>query len=107
MADRIIIYVSGLTDADIDEQMLQAQQLCTERGDDVVGVARETPGSAGAWEDAHQMIRDGGADRIVLASGTNAPDLLESATGSIPGRGGRHRGAADRRIRLMHRGAEA
>lgn len=103
MADRIIIYISGETEDDVQEQMRQAQQLCTDRSDEVVSVARETPRRADAWEDAHRMIRDGDADRIVVATGAAVPDLLESATGGIPGRGGRHRDATQRRTRPVRR----
>lgn len=106
MSDRTVLYVSGHAEDAVQEQMRQAQQLCTEQGYTVAAVARETPGSTDAWEDAHRMVREGEADRIVVASGAHLPDLLESATGGIPG-GHPHRRGAHRRVRMLWRGAGA
>jgi hypothetical protein len=103
MSDRTILYVNSEGQ---QEQLDQCQELCTERGYDVIAVATETTGSTDAWEGAHAMVRDGDADRIVFSSGTSIPDMLESATGSIPG-GGIHRRGPLKRIRLIQRGAEA
>ncbi len=104
MPDRAILYVND--NGELQEKLDQCQELCTDRGYEVIAIATEQPGAADAWEGAHAMIRDGDADRIVMASGTEAPDMLESATGSIPG-GGRHRRGAQRRIRPVRRDGAA
>jgi hypothetical protein len=105
MPDRAVMYVTG-DDQEVAEQMQQCQDLCIERHQEVVAVARELQGSTDAWEDAHRMVRDGEADRIVMASGAVVPDVLESATGGIPG-SRRHRRPGERRIKFLRRGGGA
>ncbi len=107
LKNRALIYVRG-TDPEIEEQLSIAYQICQGREYEVAGVLREQPGETFKWQDAHRMIRHGRADRIIMASALNAPDILESATGALPGPrlrqgGGAHRATRRRRIRPVAR----
>lgn len=81
---RALIYAAG-TPEEIDEQLAALADTCTRRGYDLAGVVRELPGGTRGYHDAHRMLAAGDADVIVFASATVLPDLLESATGSLPG----------------------
>lgn len=94
---RVIVYARG---EQVEEQLDACQQLCARRGYAVVALARDAPGQTRGWDDAQQMLRDDAADRVVVASGSNVPDTLESATGGLPGPAEtRHLRSASHRIR--------
>jgi hypothetical protein len=106
-SNRALIYVRG-TDPEVEEQLSVASAICQRRGYEIVAVLREQPGEVFKWQDAHRLIRHGKADRVIMASALNAPDILESATGSLPGPrlrqgGGVHRATRRRRIRPVPR----
>ena len=108
MSDRVVIFVRG-TQAEVNQQLEHCQRLCEEHGYVVVAIAEAITGQRdaySAWEDAHRMVQDGEADRIIVASGVNVP-VLESATGSFPAVELQHRRPGQRRIRPVARGAEA
>jgi hypothetical protein len=105
--DRTLIYVRG-TDAEIEEQLALAYAACQVRGYTVIGVLRDQPGAVRGWHDANRMLRHGRADRIVVSSATTVPEILESATGALPGfrrrqDAGAHRATRRRRIRPVPR----
>lgn len=106
MPDRAIVYLSGAHEDAMQEQLAQCEELCRHRGYTIVGVAREEPGSTAAWEDAHEMIYEGEADRVVYASSVCLPDMLESATGGIAPLG-EHQRPGQHRVRPVRRGGAA
>lgn len=79
---RALIYARG-TEDEIEQQLTEAFELCRRRHQDVVGVVRERPGGTSGYHDAHRMLRRGECDLIAVASTTNLPDLIESATGDL------------------------
>jgi hypothetical protein len=94
---RAVIYARG-TDAEIDQQIKQCQELCERRKYLVVAVARDEPDGDTAWWDAQQLHRSGVVDRIVYASSSATPLHLESVTSAwVP------RQPADRRPRPIRR----
>lgn len=107
MHDRALIYVRGTTE-EIDTQLGNAYQVCSRRQYEVAAVLRDQPGGTIGWHAAHRMLRHHEADRIIVASSLVVPDLLESATGALPGPrirpgGGVHRATRRRRIRPVPR----
>lgn len=84
MRTKIVIYARGEGEL-VDEQLAACQELCARRKYRVIALARDRPGELHAWESAQQMLRDGEADRVIVASGSDLPDILESATGGLPG----------------------
>jgi hypothetical protein len=103
---QVLIYVCG-TGAEIDRQLSDAYQVCERRGYHIVAVFRELPGATTRWHEANRMLRHGQADQIIVASVLNVPDLLESATGALPGprfwQGVARRATQRRRIRPVPR----
>lgn len=81
---RVVIYLRG-TEAEMDEQLLECQALCDRRRYHVVGIARERPGQTSTWEDCARMRREKEVDRVIFASTSVIPAVLESATGTLPG----------------------
>ena len=81
---RALIYVRG-TAEEIDQQLTNLTEACVRRGYEVAGIARDDPGDTRGYHDAHRMLRHGDADLILVSSTTVLPDVLESATGSLPG----------------------
>lgn len=103
---RALIYVRG-TDEEIQAQLARAYAGCESSGHHVVAVMREQPDQVSAWLDAHRMLHAGEVDLVFVASGAVVPDVLESATGGIPGRTARPAGrlpASHRRTRPVQRG---
>lgn len=82
---RVVVYLGDTTAADhLDEARLQrSADICARRGWQPAAIIREEPGETTGLTDALRMVRDGEADRIVMASGAELPDVLESDTGSI------------------------
>lgn len=105
---RALIYVRG-TAEEIDQQIDGITAAVERRGYEVAGVVREQPGSTVRWHEANQLVRDGEADLVFVASAANVPDILESATGALPGplrprsAAGAHRKGRRRRIRPTRR----
>lgn len=84
---RVVVYMRDAADHHLDDARLRrTADMCARRGYQPVSVIREGPGETGGLADALRMVCDGKADRIVMASGTELPDVLESDTGSLPGR---------------------
>jgi hypothetical protein len=108
MLNRALIYLRG-TDEEIETQLTLAYQVCKRRDYEVAAVLRDQPDGTESWHAASRMVRHHQADRIILASSLAVPDLLESATGSLPGPrrraggGGVHRATRRRRIRPVDR----
>ena len=107
----MIVYLPDMLDDDIDEDRLrQSADMCAVRGYAPVAFVRERPGQFVGLEDALAMVRRGEADRIVMASGADLPEVLESATGGLPGRwlrqitAGRAGSGRHRRTRPKRRG---
>lgn len=106
---RALIYIRG-TGPEIDAQLTDALAQCERRGYAVEGVLREQPGATDRWHAAQRMLEAGEADVIVLASARNVPEILESATGTLPGpRQPRPPAGASRhrRVRPLRRGGAA
>lgn len=104
---RALIYVRG-TSEEIDEQIADVTSVCQYRGYEVVGIVREQPGATERWHEANRMLRHDQADLILVASAINIPDVLESATGALPGlrpqqNAGAHRAKRPRRTRPVPR----
>jgi hypothetical protein len=102
------------TTQDVDDDRLrQSADMCARRGWEPVSFVREEPGKTAGLADALRMVRDGVADRIVMLSAAELPDVLESDTGSLPGQQvmeliyGSARRTARRRIRPTQRGGGA
>lgn len=113
MRDRALIYLRG-TDEQIDSQLGHAYEVCARREYEVTAVLRDQPGAASSWHEANRLIRHREAEHLIVASSLVVPELLESATGALPGPrrlrpgGGVHRATRRRRIRPVPRpGAEA
>lgn len=107
MRNRALIYIRG-TDTEIETQLTNAYQVCQRREYEVTAVLRDEPGGTDGWHAANRMLRHKQADRIIVASTLFVPDLLESATGALPGPrlrpgGGVHRATRRRRIRPVPR----
>lgn len=110
MRDRALIYVRG-TDEQIETQLTLAQQVCDRREYKIAAILRDQPGADTAWHDAQRMVRHRQADLIIVASSLVVPDILESATGALPGPrlvrqpggAGVHRATRRRRIRPVPR----
>jgi hypothetical protein len=81
---RAIIYVRG-TSEEIDQQLTILTETCARRDYDMACIVQDVPDGVRGYHDAHRMLRRGGGDLIVFASTTVLPDVLESATGSLPG----------------------
>lgn len=86
MPARVVIYVRG-TDREVAEQLAQCEELREKRRYTVAGIARDFPGQTSAWDDANRMVKNGQADRIIMATAGVVPEHLESATGALPGPG--------------------
>lgn len=108
MSDRALIYVRG-TAEEINTQLDLAYRQCRTRGYEVAAVLRDQPGSTDGWHAANRLIRHQKAEHLIVASSLLVPDLLESATGSLPGPlrlrpgGGVHRATRRRRIKPVPR----
>jgi hypothetical protein len=105
--NRALIYLRG-TDEQIEIQLTHAYAVCARRGYEVVAVMRDQPGGTDNWHESHRLIRHRKADRLIVASSLVVPDLLESATGALPGPrlrqgGGVHRVTRRRRIKPVPR----
>lgn len=105
--NRALIYLRG-TDDEIEAQLTHASMVCDGRGYEIVGILRDQPGSTNSWHEANRMIRHGKAARLIVSSSLVVPDLLESATGALPGPrlrqgGGVHRVTKRRRTRPVPR----
>lgn len=94
---RVVVYAQG---EQVEQQLDACQHLTARRGYMVVALARDVPGSTDGWRDAHRMLDEGRADIIIVASGSNVPATLESATGGLPGpEQVRRYASAQRRVR--------
>ena len=72
--------------ADDDEARLRrCVDMCAVRGYQPAAVVRERPGEMSGLLDALRMVHAGEADRIVMVSVAELPDVLESATDGLPG----------------------
>lgn len=102
-AKRVVVYLRG-NEQEVAEQLADCEALRRERRYVVVGIARDAPGQSQAWDDATAMVKQGQADRIIMASAGVVPEHLESATGALPGPGFlRKLSAANRRTRPIRR----
>jgi len=97
-----IIYGRGTT-AQLEEQDLKCMQYVAEHRYTLVFIAHDTPGERTAWDTAQQMVRDGKARVIVVASVSLMPHHLESVTGTLPPRAVERVREATRRTRLVPR----
>lgn len=82
--DRTLIYVRG-TDEEIEHQLALAYAACQIRGYTVAAVLRDGPGETARWHEGQRMLRHNRADRVFVSSATTVPEILESATGALPG----------------------
>lgn len=110
---RVIVYMRDEAHHIDEDQLRQVADLCAGRGYDPVATVQEEPGQISGLIDALRMVRRGEADRIVMASRDQLPDLIESATGEVPGLAvgelpdGRGRAPRHRRIWPTRRGGGA
>lgn len=81
---RVLIYARGLP-----EEIADQQTECMTRvapGEVVVSVASDPPDGSSGWISANQMLAQGEVDRILMASRSVIPDVVESLTQQLPGR---------------------
>lgn len=89
MPTRLLIYARGTT-----EEITDQQDGCLSRvapGEVVVSVATDPPGGSSGWLSANAMLARGEVDRILMASRSVIPDVVESLTQQLPGRRPRRR----------------
>lgn len=86
MSRRLVVYARGTKD-EIDRQQDACRARAEEAGVEVAALATDEPSTRTGWNDANNMVAEGTADGILVASRSVIPDVVESVTGVI--RGGR------------------
>jgi hypothetical protein len=83
LLSRVLIYARGTPDEISAQQAACLEQLVNH---EIVSLAFDGPDGASGWISANAMLADGEVDRIMLASRSVIPHVIDSVTQRLPSR---------------------